>query len=220
MVAAAWIGDAFWPQLADRHPLALIALNARNRNLILTTNALDAWSYYVVGAARLLVSDPLFYLLGFWYGDAAVTWMEKRTKTFGGLLRQWERWFVKAAYPLVAIAPNNIICLFAGSAGMRPRAFITLNVAGTFARLYLIRWLGDAFSRPIDWVLDFVADYRLPLTGVAIAVVVISILGDRRSGKGDLEAIAKLDTDLADTDPADTDLVDEADPEGNQLDRD
>ena len=120
-----------------------------------------------------------------------------------------------AAYPLVAIAPNNIICLFAGSAGMRPRAFITLNVVGTFARLYLIRWLGDAFSRPIDWVLDFVADYRLPLTAVAVAVVVISILGDRRSGKGDLEAIAKLDTDLVDTDPPDTDPPDEADPEGN-----
>mgnify|MGYP006193657243 CR=1 FL=1 len=32
---------------------------------------------------------------------------------------QWERWFGKAAYPLVFIAPNNFICLFAGAAGMR-----------------------------------------------------------------------------------------------------
>ena len=33
------------------------------------------------GPVRLLISDPLFFLLGYWYGDAAVKWMERRTKT-------------------------------------------------------------------------------------------------------------------------------------------
>ena len=112
------VGDALAPKLVDEHPLLLIAMNARNRNLILVTNQLDAVSYYVVATLRLLLSDPLFFLIGYWYGDTALTWMEQRTKTYGTMLRQWERWFGKAAYPLVFIAPNNVICLFAGAAGM------------------------------------------------------------------------------------------------------
>ena len=76
MVIAAWVGDAFAPQWVDKHPLWLIALNARNRNLILVTNNLDAWSYYGVATLRLLASDPLFFVLGFFYGDRAVAWME------------------------------------------------------------------------------------------------------------------------------------------------
>ena len=31
------------------------------------------WTFYGVGLARLLISDPLFFLLGNWYGDAAVS---------------------------------------------------------------------------------------------------------------------------------------------------
>ena len=57
-------------------------------------------------------------------------------------------WFGKAAYPLVFIAPNNPICLFAGAAGMSLPGFFVANLAGTLARLYLIRRLGDAFDRP------------------------------------------------------------------------
>lgn len=200
MVVAAWIGDALTAQWVDRHPLWLIALNARNRNLVLVTNNLDAWSYYLVASARLLVSDPLFYVLGFFYGDRAVSWMERRSSTFGGIIRSWEDLFRRASYPLVFIAPNNFVCLFAGSAGMRPGVFATLNVSGTFARLYLIRRLGEAFSSPIDSVLGFIQDYRLPLTALGIGIVAFTILNDRRVGRGDLKALAQLEGDLEPTD--------------------
>jgi uncharacterized membrane protein YdjX (TVP38/TMEM64 family) len=69
--------------------------------------------------------------------------MERRTNTWGEMLRQLERWFGKAAYPLVFIAPNNAICLFAGAAGMPLRAFFAVNLAGTVARLWLIRRFGE-----------------------------------------------------------------------------
>ena len=196
MVIAANIGDALAPQWVDRHPLWLIALNARNRNLVLVTNNLDAWSYYLVGGVRLLLSDPLFYLLGFFYGDRAVVWLERRSTTFGEIIRSWEKLFRRASYPLVFIAPNNFICLFAGSAGMRPAAFATLNISGTAVRLYLIRKLGEAFSSPIDSLLSFIQDYRLPLTAVTVGLVALTLLNDRRSGKGDLEALAHIEDDL------------------------
>src|ERR687894_298849 len=139
MVVAGYVGDAFAPTLVDTHPAWLIALNARNRNLVLVTNYLDVWTFYGIGIVRLMLSDPLFFLLGYWYGDAAVSWMERRTKTWGQMLRQIEDWFGKAAYPLIFFAPNNFICLFAGAAGMPVRIFLAVNFAGTVFRLWLLR---------------------------------------------------------------------------------
>jgi membrane protein DedA with SNARE-associated domain len=208
LVIAAQIGDAFAPTLAVEHPLSLITLNARNRNLILVTNSLDAASFYTVGFLRLLASDPLFYILGYWYGDAGVKWVEKRSSSFGNLLRTWEWMFQKAAWPLVAIAPNNFICLFAGAAGMTPAVFMTLNVLGTMVRLYLIRVLGKAFDKPIDAILGFIRDYRLPLTAISIALVVITVISDRRSGKGELEALTHIEDDLGVEEDADADEPD------------
>ena len=196
LVIAAQIGDAFAPTLAVDHPLLLITLNARNRNLVLVTNSLDALSFYTVGFLRLLASDPLFYILGFWYGDAGVKWVERRSSSFGGMLRTWESMFHKAAWPLVAIAPNNFICLFAGAAGMAPPVFVMLNVVGTVVRLYLIRILGEAFEKPIEAVLDFIRDYRLPLTALSITLVAITVIADRRSGKGELEALIDIEDEL------------------------
>lgn len=196
LVVAAQLGDALTPQLVDTHPLTLLALNARNRILVLTTGQLDWWSYYSVGTLRLLASDPLFYLLGWWYGDAAVLWMERRTRTFGAMVRKGQEWFGKAAAPLVLIAPNNFICLFAGSAGMRPAVFLTLNVVGTIGRLFLIRWLGDVFSSPIDWLLDFIREYRLPLTVLSVSFVGFTIWQETRKGETEVEALLHLEEEL------------------------
>lgn len=196
LVVLSYVGDAMAPTLVDTHPAWLIALNARNRNLALVTNALDAWSYYGIGTARLVVSDPLFFLLGYWYGDAAVTWMENRTNTWGQLLRQIERWFGKAAYPLIFLAPNNYICLFAGAAGMPLRAFLAVNVAGTIARLYVIRLFGDVFESPLEDLVDWIGDNRMPLLVVSVGLVVVSIALEARRGETEVGSLRHLDDEL------------------------
>ena len=66
------------------------------------------------------------------------------------MLRRFERGFDKAAYPVVFLAPNNIVCLLAGASGMPIAAFVAVNLAGTLTRLYIIRALGRAFSSPIE----------------------------------------------------------------------
>ncbi len=185
------VGDALAPKLVDSHPLQLLAMNARNRNLILVTNYLDATSYYVVGTLRLLLADPLFFLVGYWYGDIALEWMEARTKTFGNTLRQMEGWFGNAAYPLVFIAPNQYICLFAGAAGMSVPGFFAANIAGTVARLYLIRRLGEQFEAPIDDVLGFIRDYRTPLLIVSVVLFGALMVNELRQGKDELEALTE-----------------------------
>lgn len=201
LIIAAYVGDALTTTLAEKHPLLLVLLNARSRILVLTTNQLDPVTYYLAAGSRLLASDPLFYLLGRWYGDAMIVWVEKRSKTFGEQIRLYERAFAKAAYPLVFIMPNPYICLFAGASGMRVGSFFTLNIAGTVARLYLIRELGEAFDEPIQGVLRFFANYRLPLFVISTALVVFIIWNDRRQGKGEISSML----DLADHPPDEPD---------------
>ncbi|HEY8526037.1 MAG TPA: hypothetical protein VIL48_13795 [Acidimicrobiales bacterium] len=196
LLIGGYIGDAAAPSLVDTHPAWLIALNPRNRNFVLTTNSLDAWTYYGLGAFRLLLTDPAFFLLGYWYGDAAVRWMEKRTRTWGDLLRQLEQWFGKAAYPLIFVAPNNYICLFSGAAGMPLKAFFAVNIAGTFTRLYLIRRFGEAFESPIDDVVDWIGDHRVPLLIVTVALVVVSIALEAKRGETEVSSLAHLDEEL------------------------
>jgi membrane protein DedA with SNARE-associated domain len=193
LFVAAQVGDALAPTLVDKHPLWLVALNSRNRNLILTANSIDPIVFFVAASARLLVSDPLFYLLGYWYGDAAVTWMEHRSRSLGSGIRQFEeRYFKYAAYPLVAIAPNNLICLLAGSSGMSPPVFIVLNVAGTFVRVLLIMWLGETFEKPIDWLLDFIKEYRWYLTALSVVIVSFSLWREFRSGTAEVSGLLEL----------------------------
>lgn len=205
LIVAAYVGDALTTTLARDHPLLLVLLNARSRILVLTTNQLDAVSYYLAAGLRLLASDPLFYLLGRWYGDAMIVWVEKRSKTFGEQVRLYERAFAKAAYPLVFIMPNPYICLFAGASGMRVGSFFTLNIAGTVARLYLIRRLGEAFDEPIQAVLRFFGRYRLPLFVLSVALVAFIIWKDRREGKDEISSML----DLAEHPPDET----QSDPE-------
>ncbi len=186
------VGDALAPELVNSHPLQLLAMNARNRNLILVTNQLDAASYYIVGTLRLLLADPLFFLLGHWYGDTAIQWMEQRTKTFGSQLRNLEGWFAKAAYPIVFIAPNQYICLFAGAAGMSVAGFFAANITGTIVRLYLIRRLGEAFEAPIDDVLGFIQDYRTPLLVLSVAIFAVVMVNELRRETTGLEELEEL----------------------------
>jgi membrane protein DedA with SNARE-associated domain len=192
LIVAAYIGDALTTTLADKHPLLLVLLNARSRILVLTTNQLDAVSYYLAAGLRLLASDPLFYLLGRWYGDAMIVWVEKRSTTFGEQIRLYERAFAKAAYPLVFIMPNPYICLFAGASGMRVGSFFTLNIAGTVARLYFIRRLGEAFDEPIQAVLGFFGRYRLPLFVLSVGLVIFIVWKDRRQGKDEIGSMLEL----------------------------
>lgn len=196
LVACSYAGDALTTTWADRHPLALIALNSRNRILVLTTNQLDALSYYGVAGARLLLSDPLFFLLGRWYGDAGIRWVERKWASQGRFLRSIERAFHKAAYPLVFLMPNNPICLFAGAAGMAVPVFLALNLAGTVTRLYAIRVLGATFESPIEDLLGFFARYRAQLLIASVLLVALSFVTDRRQGGGDLEVIRELEEEL------------------------
>lgn len=193
MVVASYTADALWPTLVESNPLLLIALSAKNRYLVLVVNSLPAWEYYVVGTLRLLLPDPFFFALGWLYGEAALHWMERRTPTVGRMMRTLERWFARWGAPLVVLFPNNYICTIAGAARMSPVKFATLNLLGTIGRLVMIAAIGDVFAGPIDSVLGFVADWRVPLLVLTISLVVVSWLVELRNGRRELDALRELE---------------------------
>lgn len=205
MVVASNTAYFVWPSLVDTHPLLLICLSAQNRYLALTSNQLDPLPYYGVGFVRLVLPDPLFYLLGLWYGARAIDWMEKRMPSLGMSLRYLERGFAKARHVVVFVAPNNPVSVLAGAAAMPARVFALLNIGGTITRLVLIRLLGNVFQGPIDAVLGFVRDYRWYFIGASVLLTLVSTLADRRGG-GELGALRHLSEDLAGKDePAERD---------------
>ena len=128
--------------------------------------------------------------------DAGVRWIERRSSTYGPMARAAERWFGKAAYPLVVIAPNNYVCLFAGAGGMSVAAFAALNLVGTLGRLLLLWYLTDALADPLDWVRDLIAEHRLVVLAISAAAVGLSLWLDRRAGGGEIDGLLHLEEEI------------------------
>jgi membrane protein DedA with SNARE-associated domain len=184
------VGNIVGPSWVNAHPLGLLVLTGLLRWQILAVNQIDpVWLFVLVGGARLLVADPLFYLLGYWYGDSAFVWIERRSTAMGDGARKLSEYFGYVSWPLVVIMPNNPVCVLAGVNRMKPVVFASLNVAGTLGRLLLIIWLGQKLQDPIDAVLDFIKEYRWYLIGLSIPVVGISVW---REASRNLEQVAAI----------------------------
>ena len=195
-VIASNTGNLFLSVLVSQHPAVFIALNPSNRNLALASGDLGWVAFGVIGFLRLLGPDPLFFLLGRWYGDGAIRWMERRAPTYGDLARQLERWFAKARLPVVAIAPNNYVCLFAGASGMGWAPFMAANVVGTIGRLVLIRAFSSVFEGPLGSLRGFIGQYRWPLLAVSFLVVGWSLWNEHRRGANRIGDLAHIEKEI------------------------
>lgn len=195
------VGQALSPTLANDAPLLLITLNPRNSFLMLVSHEVPFWAFFAVGFVRLVIGDPVLYLLGFWYGRAARGYLARQ----GGwdtMLSWLDRWFPRIGPAIVFAAPNTTVCLLAGISRMRPALFAVLNVTGTITRLLLIWWLGDVFHDELDWFLDFLARYQWPATAVMIALVLLQVSISRRKGTGELEQLDRLGDEISGSSPS------------------
>lgn len=189
------VGDALSPTLLVEAPLLLVALVPRNRYLVLAAPLLEFWPFFLVGMVRLALTDPLFYLFGREYGDVAIEWTERRAGAPGSV-RRLEHWFRRAAYPVVAVAPNNIVCVLAGATGMSVLGFLLANLGGTALRMVLIWFVGDVFAEPLLDVIDVVGRYRWIFTAVTVVLVAGSVVRARRSRRSQIETVDEIADEL------------------------
>lgn len=179
VAASAVIGNALAPTLVVGHPLLLLALNATTRHLVLTSTSVDFVPYLMVGLGRRLLEDPLLFLLGRWYGDDAISWVD--AKVGGGRSLRWvQRRFHRVGWLLVAVFPGGVVCVLAGASRMPTVVFLVLNIAGTVATILLLRRFGDVVAGPVDAALAFVADNVVVLTTVSVLLTAAYVVGRRR----------------------------------------
>jgi len=179
IAAAAVVGNALAPTLVVNHPLLLLALNTTTRHLVLTSTSVDFVPYLLVGLGRRLLEDPFLFLLGRWYGDDAIAWMD--AKVGGGrFLAFVQRNFHWVGWLLVAVVPGGVVCVLAGASRMRTAVFLVLNVGGTVATILALRRFGDVFAGPVDATVTFVGDNVVVLTGLSIFLTGLFVLRRRR----------------------------------------
>jgi len=186
--------DIAGPKLVTERPLLQMFLNPRNRYLLLASPQVDVVPFFVVGFVRLLLTDPLGYVLGRQYGDAALHWAGEKMGDGGRFIRRVERWFGKAAPVVILLAPNLYMCILAGASGMRVRVFATLNVVGTLGRLLLFRAAGEAFRDPLLDVVDWIGRNQKWL--IVASFVVVSIQMGRARQRGALETPAEIEREI------------------------
>ena len=191
-----WVGDALAPSLLDRAPLLLLVCNPRLRNLVLVSPMVDVTPFVLVAVGRLVISDPLFYWFGRRYGDTSIRWMERKLGPSAGTVLWAERLFRKAAWPVVALMPNNLICLLAGATGMAWAGFAIVNVTGTLVRVLGVRLIGAAFSDPILAFNAWIGRNRLVLTVITIGITFLLVARSARRGRDPVESPDELAAEL------------------------
>ncbi len=187
------VADIIGPGLITERPLLQMFMNPRNRYLLLASPQVDTVPFVVVGFVRLVLTDPLFYLLGVQYGDAALRWAERKLDDDVGFIRTAERFFARFGSVVILIAPSGYLCLLAGATGMRARRFVILNVAGTAGRLLLFRVLGETFKDELLRVLGFIQRYQWWLIALSLVVVAIQ---SRRKGSSTLRSPSEIGDEI------------------------
>lgn len=194
MALAGTIADIFAAALIDRHPLVQMFFNPRNRYLLLVSAQVDLIPFFLVGFFRLVLTDPIGYVLGRQYGEAALTWAGEKMGDEGRLIRKVERIFGRAAPVIVLVMPNLYMCILAGASGMKVRTFAVLNVTGTIGRLVLFRIAGDAFREELLDVVGWITSNQKWL--IIVSVVVVALQSARSRTRGTLEMPAEIEREI------------------------
>lgn len=191
-VVASWVGNAFAPALVARHPLTLIGLNPSNRFLVLGGIRTPWVAYVTLATARRMLTVVTYFIVGHWYGERAIRWLERRSPDEGRMVRQMEAWFSRGAWPLIVAMPIGTIGLLAGAAGMTPAVVLAVMGTSILARVVALRLVGHVFSGPVDTFVGWIDRARGPLLVVSIGAVLLMAHNERQRRRSSIEELASL----------------------------
>ncbi|MGQ0616041.1 MAG: DedA family protein [Acidimicrobiia bacterium] len=205
LIVAFWslgaVANGLAPRLLRDHPLLLVALEPRNRFLLLAAGKVDPVPFVAFATFRRIASDPVYFAVGYLYGDAATRWVRGRAGPRGArAIGRLEAVFPRFSRPLVFLFPGLLVCLLAGVTRMRPRTFLVWNLAGTVAAVLALRAFASVLEPWLDPVVEFNERYADTLTYLTVALVAGYLLWQRARGGGELAAVQDLREELADDD--------------------
>ena len=157
LFAAGTIGSNIGPALVDEHPLTVITLSARIRNLLGSVPYIHWFPFFTVGFLRLLAAALALFFVGRFYGDKALAWTESQVGEMPRIYRRVESFTRKRGWLAVLLLPgSNIVCLLVGHMKMQTRQFMVVIVPAIAIRLAWV-WAGgllmeDQIRSALDWI--------------------------------------------------------------------
>lgn len=183
------VGTALSPWLLVEHPLVLVALNPDGRHIALGAAETPFLPLALVGTARRVLGLLATYGVGALYGDAAVTWTERRFPRVAALVRWFERLLHRWGAPLLVLMPAYTMSMLAGGAGLRLSRFVPAVTLGAFGWIAGTIFFGDLLSGWTRLLLDWLRENLVAATLVCVALVVVQQLLSRRKGGSALPPI-------------------------------
>lgn len=171
LFAAGTIGSNIGPALVDNHPILVITLSARNRNLFGSVPYIDALPFFLIGFFRLLAAATALYFVGRWYGERALRWTEAQVGEMPRIYQWTERATARAGWLAVLLMPgSNIVCMLVGHLKMTPRKFFSLIIPAIAMRLTAVWFGGKALEDQIRTVLDWIDPYKWWIVGILFGI--------------------------------------------------
>jgi membrane protein DedA with SNARE-associated domain len=155
----------------DEHPLLVLMLSSRNRNLFGSIPYVDAPTFFVVGFLRLLLAAGALFLVGRWYGHRALDWTESQLGEMPTIYRWTERFASRFGWLAVFLMPgSNVVCLLVGHLSMAPRRFLAVVTAGIATRLTVLWFGGKQVEDQIQGAVGWINRYQWWIVGGLFAV--------------------------------------------------
>jgi membrane protein DedA with SNARE-associated domain len=165
------IGAALSPYLLVERPLALLALNADDRHVVLMAGRVDYWAILVIAIPRRTLTALAVYGFGAFYGRRAIAWASRRSSRAARLAAWIERLLSKVGAPLLIVMPGYTLGLLSGVTRMPLRKFVLFHALGQVALLSADYFLGSLIAVWTDRLLELVAVHVLELTAFAATIV-------------------------------------------------
>lgn len=124
----------------------------------------------------ILVGDTIIYLLGRFAGDKAYSWPILRSHLKPARRRRFNASFLRNGTKVVFFARfvpgvRMVAYLVAGNLRMRYWKFVLLDSIGAALTVPISVWLGWKFAANLDYVLEILHQFRIPLLILAASIV-------------------------------------------------
>jgi membrane protein DedA with SNARE-associated domain len=187
-----FITNASAPKLLDSNPLLLMALKPLYRYMVVASPKVNLVPYFLIGVGRLMLSDPIYFFLGWFYGDRAIGYFNDLLGT--QTVSSTRRFFLRAAPIMSLFFAGPVICVLAGAAKVKPRVFFVLNLIGTSIIVLMLRLLSNQLSGPIKSFLSFNKRNNKWLLIISIVTTLVIVA---RVGAKQLRAAKNLKDDVS-----------------------
>jgi len=165
------LGSNIGPAWVDERPAVVLALSARNRNLLGSVPYIDVVPYTLLGFSRLMLAGVTLFFLGRWYGTKAISWAEGKVGELPSIYGWFQKAVDKAGWLMLLLMPaSNLVCMMAGHRRMRARVFVPFIATGIAIKLVVLWIGGKAFEAEIISVIEFINEYQWWVVGGLFAL--------------------------------------------------